>query len=143
MAEANAQAQTGAAGATEEVSEFGNLLKKHFKPQNDARAEAIKSAVQTLAAQALVDTALVSDDAVRTIESMIAEIDKRMSKQIDLIMHHEEFRKLEGAWRGLHHLVNNTETDETLKIRVMNVSKKDLDKTQILSISSVSVLLTR
>lgn len=129
MAEANAQAQTGAAGATEEVSEFGSLLKKHFKPQNDARAEAIKSAVQTLAAQALVDTALVSDDAVRTIESMIAEIDKRMSKQIDLIMHHEEFRKLEGAWRGLHHLVNNTETDETLKIRVMNVSKKDLGKT--------------
>src|SRR3954447_19027131 len=129
MAEANAQAQTGGAAATEEVSEFGSLLKKTFKPQNDARAEAIKSAVQTLASQALVDTALISDDAVRTIESMIAELDKRLSKQIDLIMHHEDFRRLEGSWRGLHHLVNNTETDETLKIRVMNISKKDLGKT--------------
>jgi type VI secretion system protein ImpC len=129
MAEANAQTQAGGAAATEEVSEFGNLLKKTFKPQNDARAEAIKSAVQTLASQALVDTALISDDAVRTIESMIAELDKRLSKQVDLIMHHEDFRALEGSWRGLHHLVNNTETDETLKIRVMNISKKDLGKT--------------
>jgi type VI secretion system protein ImpC len=129
MAEANAQTQAGGAAATEEVSEFGNLLKKTFKPQNDARAEAIKSAVQTLASQALVDTALISDDAVRTIESMIAELDKRLSKQIDLIMHHEDFRALEGTWRGLHHLVNNTETDETLKIRVINISKKDLGKT--------------
>jgi type VI secretion system protein ImpC len=46
-----------------------------------------------------------------------------------LVLHHEDFQKLEGAWRGLHHLVNNTETDEMLKIRVMNVSKKDLHKT--------------
>ena len=44
-------------------------------------------------------------------------------------MHHEEFTRLEGAWRGLHHLVNNTETDEMLKIRVMNVEKKELAKT--------------
>jgi type VI secretion system protein ImpC len=43
-------------------------------------------------------------------------------------MHNEEFQKLEGAWRGLHHLVNNTESDEMLKIRVMNISKKDLHK---------------
>ena len=41
-------------------------------------------------------------------------------------MHHADFQQLEGAWRGLHYLVNNTETDEMLKIRVMNISKKDL-----------------
>src|SRR5438477_3914841 len=44
-------------------------------------------------------------------------------------MHHEDFKALEGSWRGLHHLVNNTETDEMLKIRVLNISKKDLHKT--------------
>ena len=44
-------------------------------------------------------------------------------------MHHADFQKLESAWRGLHYLVNNTETDEMLKIRVMNISKKDLGKT--------------
>jgi type VI secretion system protein ImpC len=44
-------------------------------------------------------------------------------------MHNEDFKALEGSWRGLHHLVNNTETDETLKIRVLNLPKKDLSKT--------------
>ena len=65
----------------------------------------------------------------QSIEAMIAEIDKKLTEQINLIMHHEDFQKLEGAWRGLHYLVNNTETDEMLKIRVLNISKKDLGKT--------------
>jgi type VI secretion system protein ImpC len=129
MAEATQQSNAAAPAATETVSEFDSLLKKHFKPTNDARAEAITNAVQTLAAQALANTSLVSDDAVRTIESMIAAIDKKLSEQVNLIMHKDEFRALEGTWRGLHYLVNNTETDETLKIRVMNVSKKEVGKT--------------
>jgi hypothetical protein len=54
---------------------------------------------------------------------MIAAIDRKLSEQINLILHHADFQKLEGAWRGLHYLVNNTETDEMLKIRVMNISK--------------------
>ena len=64
-----------------------------------------------------------------TIESMIAELDKKLTDQVNLIMHTEEFTQLEGSWRGLHYLVNNSETDEMLKIRVMNMSKKDLGKT--------------
>src|SRR6478609_4878855 len=60
---------------------------------------------------------------------MIAAIDAKLTEQVNLIMHHEDFQKLESAWRGLHYLVNNTETDEQLKIRVMNISKKDLGKT--------------
>ena len=66
---------------------------------------------------------------IKTIEAIIAEIDRKLTEQINLIIHHEDFQKLEGAWRGLHYLVNNTETDEMLKIRVMNISKKDLHKT--------------
>ncbi len=112
-----------------EPSEFEQLLKKEFKPKSDHAKEAISSAVRTLAEQALAETALISADAVKTIEAIIAELDKKLSEQINLIMHHEDFRALEGTWRGLHHLVNNTETDETLKIRVLNLSKKDLAKT--------------
>jgi type VI secretion system protein ImpC len=52
-----------------------------------------------------------------------------MSEQINLVLHHADFQKLESAWRGLHYMVNNTETDETLKIRVMSISKQDLGKT--------------
>jgi type VI secretion system protein ImpC len=112
-----------------EVSEFESLLKKEFKPKSDRAKEAITSAVQTLAEQALSETALISDDAVRTTEAIIAELDRKLSEQVNLIMHHESFQNLEGTWRGLHHLVNNTETDETLKIRVLNISRKDLAKT--------------
>ncbi len=112
-----------------ETSEFEWLLKKEFKPKTDKAHEAVQTAVQTLAAEALEQTALISDDAVRTIESMVAEIDKKLSEQINLIMHHEDFQQLEGTWYGLSHLVNNTETDEHLKIRVLNLSKRDLSKT--------------
>ena len=60
---------------------------------------------------------------------MIKAIDATLTTQINLIMHHEDFQQLESAWRGLHHLVNNTETDETLKIKVYNISKKELGRT--------------
>ena len=129
MAEAQTQAQGAAAGAVEEVNQFESLLKKEFKPKTDQAAEAIKNAVQTLAEQALAGVATVSDDAVKSIEAMIAAIDEKLTKQVNAIIHHEQFKQLEGTWRGLHYLVNNTETDETLKIRVLNISKKDLGKT--------------
>jgi type VI secretion system protein ImpC len=112
-----------------EPNEFESLLKKEFKPKSDHAKEAINSAVRTLAEQALAETAVVSADSVATIEAMIAEIDRKLSEQVNLIMHHQDFQALEGTWRGLHYLVNNTETDETLKIRVMNMSKKDVAKT--------------
>ena len=112
-----------------EPNEFDLLLKKEFKPKSDHAREAINSAVRTLAEQALAETTLISEDAVSSIEAIIAEIDMKLSEQINLIMHHEDFQALEGSWRGMHHLVNNTETDETLKIRVLNLPKKDLAKT--------------
>ncbi len=105
------------------------MLQKEFKPKTDHAKSAVESAVHTLAQQALADTKLVSNDVYKTIEGMIAAIDKKLTEQVNLIMHHADFTKLEGAWRGLHHLVNNTETDETLKIRVMNISKNELHKT--------------
>ena len=72
---------------------------------------------------------LIGSDVTKSIEAMVAAIDKKLSEQINLILHHPDFQKLEGAWRGLHYLVNNTETDEMLKIRFMNISKQDLGKT--------------
>ncbi|MBE3639610.1 type VI secretion system contractile sheath large subunit [Mangrovicoccus algicola] len=129
MAEEATQTQAaGAAGAVAE-SDFASLLQKEFRPRTDAAQSAIEGAVKTLAAQALENAALISDDVLTSIESMIAGIDAKLSEQMSLVLHNEEFQKLESAWRGLHHLVNNTETDEMLKIRVLNISKKDLHKT--------------
>jgi type VI secretion system protein ImpC len=128
MAELERQAPA-LAGVTFEGNDFAALLKKEFKPKTDEAKSAVEQAVQTLAQQALADVSLRSTDAVRTIEAMIAALDKKLTEQVNKIIHHEDFQKLESAWRGLHYLVNNTETDEQLKIRVMNVSKADLGKT--------------
>jgi type VI secretion system protein ImpC len=115
-------------GQVAEVSEFQSLLNKSFKPKTDQAKSAIASAVTTLAEQALKNTTLISDDVLKSIRSMIAAIDKKLTEQVNLILHHDDFQKLEGAWRGLHHLVSRTETDTMLKIRVFNVSKTDLAK---------------
>lgn len=117
-----------AGAVTETAGDFATLLNREFKPKSDRAREAVTSAVQTLAEQALAHVGLVSNDALRSIDAMIAEIDRKLSEQVNLVLHHEDFQALEGAWRGLHHLVNNTETDETLKIKVLNVSKKELGK---------------
>jgi type VI secretion system protein ImpC len=114
---------------TAEVSDFSALLNREFKPKSDRAREAVENAVQTLAQQALSNTTLISDDALRSIEAMIAAIDRKLTEQINLILHHEDFQGLESAWRGLHYLVNNTETDEMLKIKVFNISKKELGRT--------------
>jgi type VI secretion system protein ImpC len=126
MSEAQRDTPTG---ATQEFSDFASLLEREFKPKSDRAREAVESAVQTLAQQALANTALVSDDALRSIEEMIAAIDRKLTEQVNIILHHEDFQALESAWRGLHYLVNNTETDETLKIRVFNISKKEMART--------------
>src|SRR5678815_1107324 len=125
---ANAQTEKAPVPQTVEVDEFAGLLNKQFKPKTDEAREAVEQAVRTLATQALVNTQVISTDAYQTIEAIIAELDKKLSEQVNLVMHHPEFQKLEGAWRGLHYLVNNTETDEMLKIRVLNVSKKELQR---------------
>jgi type VI secretion system protein ImpC len=118
-----------AQAAVQEADQFAALLQKEFKPKTDrARAE-VENAVRTLAEQALRETTVVSDDVIGTVKAIIAEIDKKLSDQINVIMHSERFQQVESAWRGLHYLVNNSETDEMLKIRVMNISKKDLAKT--------------
>jgi len=124
-----ALAQTQQESGSLEMSDFGSLLQKEFKPQSDKAKESVEVAVRTLAEQALAGTSLVTGDVLGTIQSLIAALDKKLTEQINLIMHTDEFQKVESAWRGLHYLVNNTETDEMLKIRVMNISKNDLGKT--------------
>ncbi|MCA0872571.1 type VI secretion system contractile sheath large subunit [Seohaeicola saemankumensis] len=129
MAEEQAQTEAGAEATAFGSTEFANLLQKEFRPKSDTAKTAVETAVKTLAEQALANASLISDDALKSIESIVAEIDKKLTEQVNLILHHEEFQQMESAWRGLHYLVNNTETDEMLKIRVMNISKKDMHKT--------------
>jgi type VI secretion system protein ImpC len=130
MAEQRAtDAASPEATTTEGGAEFAALLNKEFKPQTDRARTEVAAAVRTLAEQALATTTLTSSDAVTNIKAIIAELDRKLSDQVNEIIHNPDFQELESAWRGLHYLVNNSETDQMLKIRVMNISKKDLSKT--------------
>jgi len=129
MPEKTTAQSTGSLAETVELDDFQKLLDKNFGISSDPQRERVASAVQTLAQQALSETALISKDAYDSIQAIIAELDKKMSEQLNVILHHEDFKTLEGSWRGLHHLVTNTETDEMLKIRVLNVSKKEVGRT--------------
>ena len=122
-------AVTGGATQFADPSVFTGLLDREFKPKGDQQREAVEAAVRTLAEQALGNTVTMSDDAYASIEAIIAEIDQKLTAQINLILHHEDFQRLESAWRGLDHLVSNTETDEMLKIRFMDISKTELRRT--------------
>ncbi|MEO7242131.1 MAG: type VI secretion system contractile sheath large subunit [Variovorax sp.] len=109
--------------------DFASLLQKEFKPRSDQAKSAVEAAVQTLAQQALANTQVIGKDVTQSIQAMIAAIDAKLTEQVNKILHHPEFQQLESAWRGLHYMVNNTESDEFLKIRVMDISKKELHKT--------------
>jgi type VI secretion system protein ImpC len=93
------QAPAQPAAATAELSEFDSLLTKEFKPKTDEAKSAVKQAVQTLAQQALSASTLISDNAINTIEAIIAEIDRKLTEQVNLILHHQDFKSLEGSWR--------------------------------------------
>lgn len=122
QAEKNKQAAT----QVETQSDFNALLTREFKPKSQQAKTAVEMAVKTLAEQALASSITMADDAYKNIAAFIAEIDNKLSEQINLILHHPEFQALESAWRGLHYLVNNTETDEKLKLRFMDLSKDEL-----------------
>lgn len=111
------------------IDDFSALLQKEFKPNDDARKGRIETAVQTLAQQALADAAVIGDDVFSTVDAMRAALDRKLSEQINQVIHNPEFQKLEAAWRGLNYLVMNTSTGKDLKIRVLNISKEECRKT--------------
>ena len=109
-----------------EADEFSTLLKQNFKPRTERAASEVESAVQALVTQALANSSVVKSEVLDTIEEMIARLDEKLSAQMNEVLHAHEFQQLESAWRGLNYLVFNSETDATLKIRVMNVGKMEL-----------------
>src|SRR5678815_5951714 len=87
MADPKSQQDPQAETGTFEVTEFDSLLRKEFKPKTDEAKDAVERAVRTLAEQALSQTKLISTDVVKSIEAIIAQLDKKLTEQINLILH--------------------------------------------------------
>lgn len=128
MATETQQGAAPAAGEVTELDEFSQLLKQNFKPRSETAATEVENAVSTLVKQALEDETVIKDDIIDTVDEMIARLDAKLTEQMNEILHHPEFQKLESAWRGLAYCVNNSEPDSTMKIKVMNVSKAELER---------------
>lgn len=118
----DAQVQEGLS----ELDEFSDILKQTIKPRTDEAAKEVDNAVVTLVREAMDDQDVVSDDILDTIGAMLAKIDKKLTDQVNAIIHAKEFQELESSWRGLAYTVNNSETDSSLRVNVMNVSKGEL-----------------
>ncbi len=93
MAEPTTQGQAQPGETALEVSDFANLLQKEFKPKSDKAKEAVETAVRTLAEQALRDSNVISGDVLATIEALIAQIDAKLTAQINQIITRRNSRR--------------------------------------------------
>ncbi|MGL5094642.1 MAG: type VI secretion system contractile sheath domain-containing protein, partial [Planctomycetia bacterium] len=119
-----AAASQAAASTTESIS----LLEQAIGATKQTDRSRTEDLLRTLVGEALQGQVTWDKNVTQTIKERMRAIDAVMSKQLAAIMHAEAFQKLEGSWRGLHYHVFNSETSASLKIKVLNVSKKDLFK---------------
>jgi type VI secretion system protein ImpC len=116
--------------ATEEaeMSLLDKIIVKGKMARDDSQKERARDLVGEFVHQILDEGMTVSRDTMAAIQNKIAEIDELLSNQVNEILHHPDFQRLEASWRGLHYLVMNTETGTQLKLRLLNVTQKELLK---------------
>ena len=115
-----------AAAQAEELNLLDSIVEQgRFGTDTPAR-ERGKNLVKEFVGQFLEGHMNVARDVETMINQRIAQIDHLLSIQLNEILHHADYQKLEGSWRGLRHMVFNSNTSANLKIRVLNVNKKDL-----------------
>ena len=107
---------------------LGQMIDTGIKPRGDKAKERAEDLVKTFVSELLDPKLVVEPGFTRTVNARIAAIDEILSKQVNEILHHPDFQKLEATWRSLNKLVMGTETGENLKIRCFNATKKDLLK---------------
>ena len=105
-----------------------SLLEQAIGATKQTPKDTTEDLLKTLTTEAMKGTLKWNKNLSVTINSAIAAIDKALSTQLSVILQNEKLQKLEGSWRGLNHLVMNSETSSQLKIRVMDVSRKELSK---------------
>ena len=124
MADAKS-APEAAANTTEAAPGLLDQILTNTKQTEPDRAQEL---VKTLVEQALAGTVTFDRNLTRTFDKAVKAIDAKMSQQLNAIMHDPKFLKLEGSWRGLHYLVQNSETGTALKLRVLNMTKRELGR---------------
>ena len=125
------QATAGAAAAQSQAAEpslLDKIISEGRLGRDEEQRVVAKDILGEFVDQVMAGTMTVSKDTQAMISARIGQLDALLSRQLNAILHHEDFQKLEGSWRGLHYFVHQSETGTQMKIRVMNVAKKDLIK---------------
>jgi type VI secretion system protein ImpC len=122
------QENTAAQSQSSEVVEESSFLEQAIGATRQTSRNETEELLKTLTQEAMNGTVTWDKSLTVTINSAIDAIDAALSKQLSAIMQNQKFNKLEGSWRGLHHTVMNSETSSQLKIRVLNVTKKEIQK---------------
>ena len=120
--------QPAAAPAAETEAPSESLLEQAIVATRQTERSRTEDLLRTLTQEALAGTVTYSKNVTHTIKQAMAAIDGALSKQLAAILRSPALQKLEGSWRGLHHLVMNSETSAKLRIKVLNVSKRELFK---------------
>src|SRR2546423_10416025 len=121
------QAQPGFAPGTE-FSLLDKIVEEGRLGRDTAARERGKDLVKNFVSEILKGTVTIADDTEAMINARIAQIDALLSAQLNEVLHHPDFQKLEATWRGLKYLLDNSETGAQLKLKVFNASKKELLK---------------
>lgn len=114
--------------SSEESSSQGSILEQAIGATKQTDSTRSEELLRTLAEEALKGTVTWNKNLTVTFREAIARIDELISTQLSEVMQHDSFQKLEGSWRGLNYLVMNSETSQTLKIRMLSMNKKELHK---------------
>jgi len=122
------QTESQAAGATTTTEGGLSFLDQVIGATKQTAPDQTTDLVKNLVEQAMVGTVTFDKNLTRTFDRAIAAIDAKLSKQLNAIMHDPKFLKLEGTWRGMHYLVMNTETGTSLKIKAINIPKRELTR---------------
>lgn len=128
MSSAAERSEGAPVASAQETSLLDQIISQGRMARDDEQRALAKDLIGTFVDQVMAGTMKVSKDTQAMINARISAIDLLISKQLNAIIHNEEFQKLEASWRGLHYLVHQSETGPTLKIKVMNVAKKELLK---------------
>ena len=125
-------AQTSPAAAPAPGSSLSSLLDEIVEQSRVAASEAEKGHARDLIGefvdQILAGHVVIGKDLATSLDLRVAQLDQLISRQLNSILHHPEFQRLEGSWRGLKHLVAGTECSLMLQIKVLNAPKAELAK---------------
>jgi type VI secretion system protein ImpC len=110
------------------VSLLDHIVEHSKVATSQAEKSNVRDQIGELVDEVLAGTVSLSKDLAASMDARIAQIDQLLSEQVNAIMHHPEFQKLESSWRGLKYLVMQSETSPMLKVKMLNASKKDLIK---------------